>query len=231
MIFLILKSIQSLVAMSSRPEVLVNALIDADRTTTVFEGTPGGALRKVIRWSFEKQGLFQPPGAPLPVHQAGAPPAVDVFIDDGRHGEYMGYLPNGGTSNDIVNRRTSAPSLVNEPPAPGTTNFLFVRIFNRGTSPATGITVRAFQTPAATSQEWQPADWTSLGAPLAVPGPLAPGASFVSGPIAWTPASANPVVLVELDSAADRSNLSAVTTPISTKLLTLLDNNIKFRQF
>src|SRR5262249_49830320 len=151
---------------------------------------------------------------------AGAPPTVDVFIDDGRQGEYMGYLPNGGVSNDIVNRRTPATSLVNEPPAAGTTNFLFVRIFNRGTSPATGITVRAFQAPTAASQEWQPANWTAAGAPVMVPGPLAPGASVVAGPISWTPASANPVVLVDLDSAADRSNLNTVTTPISTKLLT-----------
>jgi hypothetical protein len=143
----------------------------------------------------------------------------------------MGYLPNGGVSNNIVNRRTPTPSLVNEPPAPGTTNFLFVRISNRGTSPATGIMVRAFQASTATGQEWKPANWSSIGAPLAVPGPLVSGASVVAGPILWIPASANPVVLVDLDCAADRSNLSTVATPISTKLLTLLDNNIKFREF
>jgi hypothetical protein len=49
--------------------------------------------------------------------------------------------------------------------------------------------------------------------------------------MAWIPASASPVVLVAVESAADRSNLATVTTPISTKHLTLLDNNIKFRQF
>ena len=41
------------------------------------------------RWAYEKQGLFQPPGAPLPVTTVGAPPPIDVYIDDGRQGEYQ----------------------------------------------------------------------------------------------------------------------------------------------
>ena len=51
-------------------------------------GDVGGAYNKVIRWSFEKQGLYQAQGAPMPVTRAGEPPDVDVYIDDGRHGEY-----------------------------------------------------------------------------------------------------------------------------------------------
>ncbi|MGK7939037.1 MAG: hypothetical protein AB4062_02540 [Crocosphaera sp.] len=34
---------------------------------TDFEGQSGGAIHKVIRWAFEQQGLYQPPGAPRPV--------------------------------------------------------------------------------------------------------------------------------------------------------------------
>jgi zinc metalloprotease ZmpB len=65
------------------------ALINADAglttpyTATVSGGmvsVPGGAIGKVVRWSFEKQGLYQPPGAPTPVTTPGAPPDVDVSI-------------------------------------------------------------------------------------------------------------------------------------------------------
>ena len=34
---------------------------------TAFEGHPGGAWGKVVRWSFEQQGLFQAAGSPTPV--------------------------------------------------------------------------------------------------------------------------------------------------------------------
>ena len=55
---------------------------------------------KVIRWAFEKQGLFQLPGTPTPNDNVGSPPAVDVYIDDGRHGEYD-YQPNHWSCQDI----------------------------------------------------------------------------------------------------------------------------------
>jgi zinc metalloprotease ZmpB len=75
------------------PEVFATAMMDADESTSVFEGHPGGAWHKVIRWSFEQQGLYQPAGASTPVTQPGAPPPTDVYIDDGRNGAYMPYLP------------------------------------------------------------------------------------------------------------------------------------------
>ena len=60
----------------------------ADLGDWTSDGLAGGAYSKVIRWAFEKQGLFQPAGTPTPNNNAGAPPPVDVYIDDGRHGEY-----------------------------------------------------------------------------------------------------------------------------------------------
>ena len=41
-------------------------------------GYVGGAYGKVLAWAFEKQNLNN-----------GAPPGVDVYIDDGRAGEYQ----------------------------------------------------------------------------------------------------------------------------------------------
>src|SRR5262249_41374596 len=58
----------------------------------------GGAYHKVIRWAFEKQGLFRPAGAPPTVE--GDPPEVDVYINDGRRGEY-GFQKNHWSCADI----------------------------------------------------------------------------------------------------------------------------------
>ena len=69
-------------------------------STNPAETHAGGAYHKVIRWAFEKQGVFRAPGAPATV--AGLPPKVDVYIDDGRQGEYgscrtIGAAPTSGT--------------------------------------------------------------------------------------------------------------------------------------
>jgi hypothetical protein len=42
----------------------------------------------MIRWAFEKQGLYQPAGTVMPNSNEDAPPPVDVYIEDGRSGEY-----------------------------------------------------------------------------------------------------------------------------------------------
>jgi hypothetical protein len=70
-----------------------SALMAADVSDWMSEGHAGGAYGKVIRWAFEKQGLYQPVSAPTPITSEGAPPPVDVYIDDGRQGEYQ-YLAN-----------------------------------------------------------------------------------------------------------------------------------------
>ena len=84
-----------------------HALIGADQGDWVSENLTGGAYNKVIRWAFEKQGLFQPTGAVLPNNNEGAPPAVDVYIDDGRGGEYQ-YQSNWWSCQSIWNRRCIA---------------------------------------------------------------------------------------------------------------------------
>ena len=64
----------------------------------VSEGELGGYYWKVVRWAYEKQGLFQPPGAPVPVTTVGVLPPIDVYIDDGK-----------GTANTNTGRPTSFP--------------------------------------------------------------------------------------------------------------------------
>ena len=124
--YLILQAIGTLTATTTDPRVFVTALQDADELTVNFEGHPGGAWHKVIRWSFEKQGLFQPPGAPTPVTQPGAPPDVDVFINDGRNGEYEPYLTNLGVAG-VWNRLAADGGTANQEPTAGVTNYLVCR--------------------------------------------------------------------------------------------------------
>ena len=66
-------------------------LAEGDNWTT--EGHAGGAYGKVIRWAFEKQGLYQARPSKRRVKREGAPPLVDVYIEDGRRGEYR-YQPH-----------------------------------------------------------------------------------------------------------------------------------------
>jgi hypothetical protein len=47
--------------------VYETALMNGDTGTMSFDGFPGGTHQKIVRWSFEKQGLHQPSGAPTPV--------------------------------------------------------------------------------------------------------------------------------------------------------------------
>ncbi|MDO8884519.1 MAG: hypothetical protein Q7V11_16370, partial [Pseudotabrizicola sp.] len=102
-LYLIFKAIGLMTATTQFPEVFEGSMETADKTTGSFQGIPGGALHKVVRWSFEKQGLFQPaaaPGRPNTVTTEGNPPAVDVYIDDGRQGEYQ-YLANHWSCQDM----------------------------------------------------------------------------------------------------------------------------------
>ena len=89
--FLIFSAVVSLspFAQPLDAEDFADDLMDADLTASIFEGLPGGVVHKVIRWAFEQQGAYQLPGAPTPVSTPGAAPAVDVFLDDGRNGDYQ----------------------------------------------------------------------------------------------------------------------------------------------
>src|SRR5262249_30597630 len=142
-VYLIVRAIGSLatnpVTPTPNPGIFATGLMNADIGTNNFEGHRGGAFHKVIRWSFEKQGLYQPPGAPTPVTRPGAPPNVDVYINDGRdyqnqprNGEYV-FQPVHWECTDIWNRLSATPGGgggVHETPIVGRTNFAFVRVKN-----------------------------------------------------------------------------------------------------
>src|SRR5437588_5145289 len=103
------------------------ALILAEGDDWTTEGHAGDAYGKVIRWAFEKQGLYQARSSKRRVKRQGAPPLVDVYIEDGRRGEYR-YQPRYWNCRAIWNRRAADGEQIHQEPVPGTTNFAYVKI-------------------------------------------------------------------------------------------------------
>jgi len=229
---LILQAVGLLSFTTPDPDVYVGALTEADATTDLFEGHPGGAFGKLFRWSFEKQGLYQPPGAPMPVTTPGAPPDVDVYIDDGRGGEYLPYLDDFRGTAEIWNRTTDDGGTDHQDPEPGVASFAYARVRNRGTQAATGVVVRAFQSRTPQARTW-PTDWKPLSASgITVAGDVPPGAEIVVGPFPWTPLSTGESVLFAVSAVGDPSTVeSVVTGPIPNSRLVPLDNNTAQRTF
>ena len=113
------------------------------------EGHSGGAYEKVIRWAFEKQGLF-----------GGKPPNVDVYIDDGRHGEYE-YKSDHTSCAAIWNRRADDGLKGHQAPVANVLNYAYVKIKNRGSQTAKSVVVNAFQNKPH-SKLIYPDDWQDM---------------------------------------------------------------------
>ena len=168
-------------------DVYIQKLLGADKGDWTTKGHAGGAYGKVIRWAFEKQGFYQPTAAPTPVTTEGDPPPVDVYIDDGRGGQY-GYQPNHWGCQAIWNRLANDGGTIHQEPVVGASNFAFVKIKNRGTQMATGVTVKAFHCKPAAGlvypDDWQPMTTAELPAPNV---PSNSAAEITVGPFEWEP--------------------------------------------
>lgn len=184
-----------------------------------FEGNAGGAYDKVIRWSFEQQGLYE-----------GDPPPVDVYIDDGRAGEYD-YQRNFWSSSDIWNRHTDDGGTDHERPILDTTNYLYVRVSNRGSERAEDVDVRGFKCRPGAGLVW-PDDWTPLATAELTGETVDAGGETIVGPFEWTPSEAGHECLLFIaDADADPSNVdpsqeTTVTGSIPHWRLVPHDNNI-----
>jgi hypothetical protein len=238
-VYLIVGGIGSLTATNTNPAVYASAMMNLDLGTPSLsfgrQTVAGGAVHKVIRWSWEKAGLYQPPGAPLPVTTEGAPPAVDVFIDDGRHGEYD-HKEHFWENLDVWSRHHPDGGTAHQTPWVGVTNYAYARVKNRGTEPAPGVVVSAYHCPPTAGLVW-PDDLTPMTTEsIAVTGALAPGASTVVGPFNWTPASPfHDSLLASVSAAGDPSNLDAASlSPVAAGpaphwFVVPFDNNIASR--
>lgn len=187
----------------------------------------GGAYHKVIRWAFEKQGLYR---APLsPTTSEGRAPAVDVYIEDGRHGEYP-FLRNHWSTTDIWNRRAADGSTVHQEPVTGQVNFAYVRVRNRGYLKATQVRVKGFHADPGAGltfpDDWKAMTTTELAAP-----DIPPGGSVIVGPFQWKPTHVGHECLFMSASAkGDASNIDGrVIGPIPEWRLVPNDNNLAQR--
>ena len=210
------------------PDEWATALMEADQDTVLFEGHPGGAFHKVIRWAFEKQGLYQPVGAPTPVTSEGSPPEVDVFIDDGRNGEYE-FRQNFWNSQDIWVRNSPDGGLTHETPIVGVPNYLYARVQNRGSQTAQNVVVSAYNCEPATGLVW-PDDWQPMTTASISAADIIAGGNVVIGPFEWTPqVVGHECVLVSVSADGDISNADTISDPIPHSRLVPFDNNIAQR--
>ncbi|MGI8806991.1 MAG: hypothetical protein ACR2KK_03955 [Acidimicrobiales bacterium] len=214
------------------PGVWATTVMNADVGTVSFEGYRGGAYHKVVRWAFEKQGLYQPPLTPAPVTQVGAPPAVDVFIDDGRDGEYQ-WQPNFWSTADIWNRLAADGGTAHQTPIVGVPNHAYVRVKNRGTQAASNVVVRGYHCKPAAGLVW-PGDWEAMTtAQVSVAGSIPAGGQAVAGPFEWTPeVEGHECLLMAASATGDPSNidpgsaLPCAAGPTPEWRLVPFDNNL-----
>jgi hypothetical protein len=235
-VFLIMKGIASLgpspIVPTPTPVPWETALENSDTSTTTFEGVPGGTAHKVIRWGFEQQGLFQPAGAPTPVTTPGAPPDVDVYVDDGRGGQYP-YQPVFWENTDIWNRLAPDGGITHQTPIVNVTNYGYVRIKNRGTQTANNVVVSGFHCRPSAGLAW-PDDWQAMTtASINVPGSIISGGQTIVGPFEWTPSEiGHECMLMSVSADGDLSNidpagaLPCATGPTPDEQLARFDNNI-----
>ena len=230
-IYLILRTVGTLSPINDPVDAsgYANAMIAADLDDWISEGQAGGAYGKVVRWAFEKQGLYQPAGASTPVTSEGAPPPVDVYIDDGRQGEYQ-YLSNHWSCQNIWNRLDADDGLTHDTPIVGITNYAYVKIRNRGTQTATNVVVNGYHCQPGTGLTW-PNDWQAMATPQLSAPNVGPNDSeeIIVGPFEWIPSQPDhECMLMIVSSDADGSNIDnfGVGDTIPEWRLVPHDNNI-----
>ncbi|MFM9700267.1 hypothetical protein [Streptomyces europaeiscabiei] len=177
--YLILRAIGQLTPATSpgTADLWCEELQKADLENWLSEGLSGGAYNKVIRWAFEKQGSY-----------GGRPPAVDVYIDDGRAGEYE-FQPAHWANQSMWNRNAPDGLPGHQNANAGTKNFFYVKVKNRGASASGTVTVQGYHCLPGAGFVW-PGDFTAMSpaAGLTVPSiPANDAGEVVLGPFEWTP--------------------------------------------
>jgi hypothetical protein len=228
MAYLMLRAVGTLTPMSnpSSPAQFLDALHTADKGTWTTDGLFGRAYGKVLDWAFEKQNL-----------NSGAPPSVDVYIDDGRAGEYQ-YLPVHCATTTIWNRRNADGMAGHEEPvlldAAGNpaTNYAYVKIKNRGTSVANNVIVKGYHCKPSAGVLW-PNDLQPMTTAQLSAGTLQPNNTEEKtvGPFEWTPVTnawGHDCMLMIVSAAGDPSNVDNFTAGevIEDWRLVPNDNNV-----
>ncbi|CAG0938736.1 hypothetical protein GALLN_00362 [Gallionellaceae bacterium] len=225
MAYLMLRAVGTLTPMSNpgTPAQFLTALLTADAGNWTSEGIYGGAYGKVFTWSFEKQNL-----------NGGALPSVDVYIDDGRAGEYA-YLPVHWATTTIWNRRNADNLAGHQEPALGETNYAYVKIKNRGTSVANNVVVKGYHCKPSAGVLW-PNDLQAMTTTQLAAGTVQPNniEEKVVGPFEWTPVTnawGHDCMLMIVSASGDPSNVDNFTAGevVEDWRLVPNDNNVAQR--
>ena len=233
-VYLILRAILNMGSASTYPlptaDAFVTALIDADAGTAGFQTAKrlflGGAAGKVIRWAYERQGLYADPAAKYPVDAPGLPPPVDIYIE-GQVRKKGGYKPLTYLNEDW-HASPNAMLLVSAPkkrrattPKVAVDSYLLVFLNNRGSATSGAVTVNAWvaelgiggNIPGWHSAAWQPLNQTNAPANPVVDPDSAGGGSAGPWVFKWTPASAGKryALLAESTCQQDPSNIDTTT--------------------
>ena len=239
---LVMRAIQSMGPASGATflnvEKFVIALMEADSATGTFSTNSsqwalrrvGGVAHKAIRWAFEQQGLY-----------AGAPPSVDIFVDDPRQGGYdplsmMDDSWHSTTSGIAFETAQGNPIAGDAKSANGDVN-VYVTVKNRGNVVSGQVTVRVAMAPlkAKVAPDWLDPSWVSLSTGL-TSGPVQPGGTLRIGPIVWKkPSRGTYAVLAEASCEEDPSTVDTATglpsATVSSPMPFLVagDNNLGLR--
>lgn len=222
--YLMLRAVGTLTPISnpSSPALFLNALLVADTGDWTSEGIFGGAYGKVLIWSFEKQNLNN-----------GAPPNVDVYIDDGRVGEYQ-FQAVHWENTSVWNRLMADGLEGHQEPTVGI-NYAYVKIKNRGTSVANEVVVKGFHCKPSAGLVW-PDDLQPMATSELSAGTLQPNNTEekIIGPFEWTPnenAVGHDNMLMIVSASGDPSNVNNFTAgeEIEDWRLVPNDNNIGLR--
>lgn len=204
------------------PAGFLDALLTADAGDWTTRGLSGGAYEKVFEWSFERQDLND-----------GDPPLVDVYINDGRGGEYE-YLADHRATATIWNRHQPDGGGAHQDPVIGT-NYAYARVRNRGSSTANQVNVRGFHCKPLAGHVW-PTDFTTMDTPEIGAPTIQPNDSeeILVGPFEWVP---NPnedgddsmMMVVSAEGDPDNADKYHAGRTIEDWRLVPNDNNIAIR--
>jgi hypothetical protein len=166
------------------------------------------------------------------VTTAGVPPPVDVYIDDGRAGEYP-YQPVHWQNMSIWNRNAADGLAGHQPAIDGQTNYAYVKIKNRGTLAAANVTVKGYHSLPGAGITW-PDDFTAMppaAGLVAASVPASNAGEVTVGPFEWEPninVYGHDCVLMIASVASDPSNVDNFSAgeTIAEWRLVPNDNNI-----
>jgi hypothetical protein len=170
-VYLIMRAIQALDATTTPTRTIegfVDELMQADTATKRWdviaswpEDEParalhrvGGCVHKVLRWAFERQGLYATENPLETVEGIGKPPIVDIFIADSRPGDRNAPPPGDGGYWPVPLQWSSLAQPWHASDAGirlSADGRLVITVGNRGSQQATNVIVACWLWPVASA--------------------------------------------------------------------------------